>query len=163
MTTVAISLLLCAPAAAQGVRLKTVIHHAGAGVPCRALVTAPLRFAYDPFSGAGGFSTAIVTLSCIRAQLLASVAISPGNANRFGGYREMWRNGTDGSHVLMYDVYTTNGYEAIWGDGTGGSSVQAVNRVVTTFEAVLFAKVQYPQADVMAGEYSDTITVTFNL
>jgi spore coat protein U-like protein len=153
-----------APAPAQGVHLKTVVHQGGSVArPCRASVTAPLKFVYDPFSDIGQFATAVVTLTCNPAQFLTTIAISPGNANQFLRYREMWRNGTDSSRVLEYNFYTTSNYNIVWGDGTSGSSVETINQTVTTYNAVIFAKLQYRQSSVTAGEYSDTVTVTFNL
>ncbi len=153
-----------APAMAQGVRLKAVVHRAGSLTTlCRASVTAPLRFVYDPLSEAGRFATAVVTLTCNPAKLLATIAISPGNANQFSRYREMWRNGTDSSQILEYNFYMTSNYNIVWGDGTGGSSPETINQTVTTFNAVIFAKLQYRQGGVTAGEYSDTVAVTFNL
>lgn len=152
------------PALAQGVRLKAVVHHGGSltGL-CRAVVTAPLRFVYNPFSDLDQFATAVVTVTCNPAQFLGTIAISPGNANRFSRYREMWKNGTDSSQVLEYNVYTTSNFNLVWGDGSGGSSFQTINQTVTTFNAVIFARLQYRQSSVTAGDYSDTVTVTFNL
>ncbi len=152
------------PALAQGVHLKTVVHRAGSFVrQCRASVTAPLSFTYNSLSDVEQFATTVVTLTCNPAQLLATIAISPGNTKQFPRYREMWRNGSDNSRVLEYNFYTTSNYNIVWGDGTGGSSVETINQNVTTFNAVIFARLQYRQSAVTAGEYSDTVTVTFNL
>jgi spore coat protein U-like protein len=152
------------PAAAQGVHLKTVVHQAGSlSTSCRASVTAPLRFTYDPLSDVAQFATAVVTLTCNPARFLATISISPGNSNQVLRYREMWRNGNDSSHALEYNFYTTSNYNVVWGDGTGGSSVETIDRTVRTYNAVIFAKFQYRQSAVTAGEYSDTVTVTFNL
>jgi spore coat protein U-like protein len=162
--TAALFAVSIVPALAQGVQLKAVVRHAGSLTSlCRASVTAPLSFTYDPFSDVGEFGTAVVTLTCTPAQLLATIAISPGNANQFLRYREMWKSGTDSAHVLEYNFYTTTNYNIVWGYGTSGSSVEMINQTVTTYNAVVFAKLQYRQIAVTAGEYSDTVTVTFNL
>lgn len=130
---------------------------------CRASVTAPLTFTYDAFSDVEQSATAVVTLTCNPAQFLATIEISPGNSNQFQRHREMWRNGTDRSHVLEYNFYTTPNHNVVWGDGTAGSSVETINQTIRTFNTVIYAKLQYPQHTVTAGEYSDTVTVTFNL
>ncbi len=75
----------------------------------------------------------------------------------------MWWDGGDGSATLEYNLYTTSGYNIVWGDGTGGSSVKTVGQTVTVYNAMIFAKLAYPQRGVRAGEYSDTITITFNV
>ena len=144
-----------APAMAQGVRLKAVVHRAGSPTTlCRASVTAPLRFVYDPLSGGGEFATAVVTLTCTPPQILATISISAGKANQFLPSRAMWRNGSDSSHVLKYKFYTTSNYNVVWGDGTGGSSLEAINRTVTTFNAVIFEDFNIAKIGVAAGEYS---------
>lgn len=152
------------PASAQGVHLKMLVRRGGLAMSsCIASVTAPPHFSYDPISGADQYTTAIVTLTCRYPELLRTVELSPGHANEFSRYRQMWRNGTDSSEILEYNFYTTNDYTTVWGDGTGGTSVETVNRTVTTYNALLFAKLKYPPGHVSAGEYSDTVTVTFDL
>jgi spore coat protein U-like protein len=164
MLVAALFAMTTAPALAQGVQLKTVVRRGGLLTPlCRASVTAPLRFVYDPLSGAGRFAAAVVTLTCTPPQILATISISAGKANQFLRSRQLWRNGSDSSHVLEYNFYTTSNYNVVWGDGTGGSSPEAINRTVTTFNAVIFARLQYSQNGVAAGEYSDTVTVIFDL
>lgn len=151
-------------ASAHGVGLKAIVHREGAGpMPCRASVTRALSFAYDPLSGTGQVATAVVTLICHPAQYLSTIEISSGHANQFGRYREMWRDGSDGSQVLKYNFYTTAGYNVVWGDGTGGSSPTTVAQNVTTYNALIFARLDYAQSSVAAGRYSDDVTVTFNI
>jgi spore coat protein U-like protein len=151
-------------APAQGVHLKPVVLHAGAGTSsCVAEVTAPLNFSFDPVLGAGQVATAVVTLICRHPEYLGTIELSPGNANNFSRYRQMWKNGTDSSEVLEYNFYTRSDYRTVWGDGTHGTSVLTVGRTVTSYSAVLFAKLKYPPNPVTAGNYSDSIVVTFNV
>ncbi len=162
--TVALVALTMTPALAQGVRLKAVIHHARPNTPpCTAAVTSPLDFLYDSISDVGQFATGAVTITCSPAQFVTTIAISAGNANQFVPYREMWKNGSDSSHILEYNIYTTTNYNIVWGDGTGGSSVKTLDRSVTSFRALVLAELQFPQSAVTAGQYSDVVTVTFNI
>lgn len=152
------------PALAAGVQFKTAVRQAGfLSASCRASVTAPLSFTYNPFADVAQSATAVVTLTCNPARFLATIAISPGNSTQFQRFREMWRNGKDRSHVLKYNFYTTPDHSVVWGDGTGGSSLLTINQTIRSYNAVIFAKLQYPQSGVTAGEYSDTATITFNV
>jgi spore coat protein U-like protein len=130
---------------------------------CTSSVTVPLRFTYDPLSGTDQVATTVVTLTCTPPQFLETIALTAGNVGQFGRHREMWRNGTDGSDVLEYNLYTSGAYGAVWGDGSDGTAVQVVNRTVATYAALIFARLGYPQRAVSAGDYSDTVTVIFNL
>jgi spore coat protein U-like protein len=125
----------------------------------------PVRsfFEFDPFFGTGQLATAIVTLTCTSPRLLATIAITSGHANQFSRYREMWRNGIDSSQAPLYNLYMTSNDNVVWGDGSSGSSPETVNQSVTTFNAMIFAKILYPQAPVAGGAYSDIVTVMFNL
>ncbi len=150
-------------AQAQSIRLKTVIRHANPLASCTAIVASPLAFTFDPITGNGQDATGIVALKCAKAQKLDTITITAGNSNSFLPYRQMWKGGAVAAGVLDYNIYTSSAYGAVWGDGTGGSSVLTVNEMLTSYNAIIYAKVPFPQSSVSAGQYSDNVTVTFNL
>ncbi|MBV9719135.1 MAG: spore coat protein U domain-containing protein [Candidatus Eremiobacteraeota bacterium] len=162
--TIAFITLASTCATAAGVQFRSIVRRGGLPVSsCTSTVTVPLRFAYDPLAGTDQVATTVVTLRCSPPQFLGTIALTAGNSAEFGRRRQMWRNGTDASDTLEYDLYASGNANAVWGDGTDGTTVVVVNRTVATYTALIFARLSYPQRHVSAGNYSDTITMIFDL
>jgi spore coat protein U-like protein len=69
-----------------------------------------------------------------------------------------------GTSRLLYNLYTTNAYGTIFGDGTGGSQTMAGTGagIATTQSISVFGQLPDNATNqaVVAGAYTDTITVT---
>jgi len=90
--------------------------------------------------------------------LAYTVNLNGGNTPGTVAARQM----SDGnSHVLHYQLYTTNGYSSIFGDGTSGSVTVSGTGSGAAQSIPVYGKIPVAQY-VPAGSYSDTISVSVN-
>jgi spore coat protein U-like protein len=66
----------------------------------------------------------------------------------------------DGTAVLKYQIYTSAALSAVWGDGTGTTSTVAAGNDSATTDTITGYGVVTPGQFVLAGSYTDTITIT---
>ncbi|MGO9171121.1 MAG: spore coat U domain-containing protein [Rhodomicrobium sp.] len=81
-----------------------------------------------------------------------------GNGNHYSGsYRQM--AGTlSSSHLLTYQLYTSNSYSTIWGSQAGGTTVSSTGTgIAQTFS--VYGQIP-TSANFVTDQYSDSITVT---
>lgn len=68
---------------------------------------------------------------------------------------------TDGTHNLLYGLYTTSGRTTVWGDGTGGTATQSGSGNGSAQSLTVYGRIPAGQF-VAGGSYRDTIGVTVN-
>ncbi|HWE25772.1 MAG TPA: spore coat U domain-containing protein, partial [Myxococcales bacterium] len=118
-------------------------------------LTATLTFGpagYDVFSPADMTQVGSISYKC--PPPLAPVVSLSASAN--GAYRP--RQMTSGSNTLNYDLYFDAAMTVVWGVGADSQSVPAGGGTSTV---PLYGRV-FALQDSAVGNYSDTITVTFN-
>lgn len=129
----------------------------GGGTSCKNFGVTNLVFgAYDPLSSAPLDSMGSVTYNC-PPPLSPQVAISQGGAGSFAP-RAM-TNPAD-PMPLQYNLYVDAARTTVWGDGSGQTSAPAVPSG-NGASIPIYGRV-FPQQDVAAGTFSDTVVVTFN-
>ncbi len=114
---------------------------------------------YDPLASAPLDSQSTLSYRCPRGQHVR-ISLDAGLSGAFAA-REM-RMGTE---RLVYNLYLDAARTAVWGDGTGGTGVGpgvAAQGGLGTTVAYVFGRVP-PAQDAVAGLYSDTVRVTFEL
>lgn len=125
---------------------------------------------YDPFSPLTTDATGQVIVECGPSTLTETLvgfsvsyvaALSPGSAGSFQPRRMQ-----SGGSVLDYNLYRDSARSAIWGNGSGGTNTvsgslgallplgQTVSRTHTVYGRI------FPQQNIPAGAYTDTLTVT---
>ncbi len=72
------------------------------------------------------------------------------------------RQMSDGDETLNYALYTDTTRETIWGDGVGEGTTETIDDTGSgsAQTKVIYGKVLAGQQSVVAGSYSDTVTVT---
>lgn len=134
------------------------------GIACSCLVVAtPVLFGiYDPQSGSAVTSNGSLTVTCtaiaVGFNVSYVISLSAGDAGSFSP-----RTMTGGSAPLNYNLYTTAGLTTIWGDGTSGTGTVSDSYTALILPAIriytIYGNLPALQ-NVIAGSYSDTITVT---
>ncbi|TMA59142.1 MAG: spore coat protein U domain-containing protein [Deltaproteobacteria bacterium] len=113
---------------------------------------------YDVFNARATDSTGQVVYQCNGGAHNVTIDLSKGNA---GSYSPRYM--LNGSEQLNYNLYLDAARTQIWGDTTGGTShygpIDPPNATPVT--VTIYGRVP-AGADVSAGAYSDTITVTIN-
>ena len=132
--------------------LSPHVHHPKPSDGCT-VTTNPLAFfPYDPSSTAPAYGLGALSFSCS-----ASVTISLSTGAGTYAQREMIYAS---SNTLGYNIYTDFTFATVWGDGTLGTSTVTVD---TGAEPLVPVVGRIPaQEDAIAGNYSDSITVTVN-
>jgi spore coat protein U-like protein len=105
---------------------------------------------YDPFFPQNLDSTGSVEVSC-DVTTTYSIALSPGR----GTYTS--RAMSNGSHELLYNLYTNVAHATLWGDGTAGTAT--VDASGMDNEHTVYGSIPARQ-NALLGNYSDTIVVT---
>ncbi|WP_417658739.1 spore coat U domain-containing protein [Pseudidiomarina sp.] len=106
---------------------------------------------YDALSISPAESTGAVEVTCT-VPTSYQLSLSSGN----GVFTE--RTMVNGSHTLIYNLYTDASYSFIWGDGTGVTQVVNGYTESTTIHDI-FGRIPANQ-DVAVGSYNDFIVVT---
>ena len=99
-------------------------------------------------------TTQVGTISYKCPPPLAPVVSLSASAN--GAYRP--RQMTSGGHTLSYDIYFDAGMTVVWGVGADSHAVPSGGGTSTV---QMYGRI-FAQQDAAVGNYSDTITVTFN-
>jgi spore coat protein U-like protein len=108
--------------------------------------------------------TGTVTVSCTVTLLGLlegwTIALNAGNSGTFAQRRLL-----NGSHTLLYNLYTSPALTTVWGDGTGGSGTVSDSELLSvgsnSYPYTVYG-VLTPLQDKPPGTYNDTITVTVN-
>ncbi len=113
---------------------------------------------YDPISAPAADGTSTLTYQCPPGQGVR-ITLDAGSSGSFAA-----RTMRLGVEVLRYNLYLDAARTTIWGDGSGGSSPGpgVTTRAGSTTTAWVFGRIDAGQ-DAVAGAYSDTIRVTFEL
>jgi spore coat protein U domain-containing protein, fimbrial subunit CupE1/2/3/6 len=99
----------------------------------------------------------LISVSCTGGKGTMTVDLSTGVS---GNYFPRTMIYASNANILAYNLYTTAGLTTVWGNGTGGTGniVQTFkNKSTTTFD--VYGQIT-AQQNVVAGAYSDSITVT---
>ena len=145
-STAAAAMLLFAPAA----------HAAN----CSIANVQPLRFgAYDPQLIAGLSTTGRILFMCKNAVPADPIrVVLDAGRNGAGGWT---RQLASGPNRLRYQLYLDPAHTLVWGDGTGGSSAWPPEGPLGQGANQLTVYGHIPPGQfVLAGTYTDTITVT---
>lgn len=123
--------------------------------------------AYNSASSAPAMMTNMITVACTGASLSLTASLpaytltlSTGGSGAYS-MRKMTASGS--TTPLPYNIYTTSTYPggSVWGDGTGGSVTQGGNGTLLIASQTYIGYGVIPISQrVMAGSYSDIITVT---
>jgi len=141
LALIAAALCLCAPAAARA-------------AACSQL-SATLTFGPAPYNVYNATDTTQVgTISYKCPPPLAPVVSLSASVN--GAYRP--RQMTAGANTLNYEIYFNAGMTVVWGVGADS---QAVPSGGGTSTVNMYGRI-FALQDAAVGNYSDTITVTFN-
>jgi len=115
----------------------------------------------NPLSGAPTDATANVHVACSNVVDVAPSVTAKIGAGQSGTFAD--RQMSDGSHVLHYNLYSSNLYTTILGDGAGGyPAVTVSGGLISLFswsaDATIYGRA--PSAPTAAqGAYTDTIIV----
>lgn len=144
LRALACALLLTVPLAALG------------AAKCNSLSATSISFGtYDTFSTAPRDAAGTLTWHCPGAgaiQATLSLGASPTFINR---------TMVSGGEQLAYNVYLDAARTTVFGDGSGGTSVIVLSGGGPQQQTSVYGRV-FPQQDVSAGTYADTLMVTFN-
>jgi spore coat protein U domain-containing protein, fimbrial subunit CupE1/2/3/6 len=115
---------------------------------------------YDVFSLVHLDTTATFSYKCSPPVTTPVLYLSAGGAGSFNPRRMSGPVGT----TAQYNLYLDSSRATIWGDGTGGSSyITAPDPVSASqlFTYTIYARV-FAGQDLVAGAYSDSVTITIN-
>jgi spore coat protein U-like protein len=144
LRALACAVTLAAPLAAQAV------------ASCSSLSASGIAFgAYDPFSTAPLDAAGTLTWRCPGVGAI-QVTLSSGASPTFTS-----RTMVGGMDQLAYNVYLDAARITVFGDGSGGTSVIVLSGGGPQQKTSVYGRV-FPQQDVSAGTYADTLMVTFN-
>ncbi|MDT8419472.1 MAG: spore coat U domain-containing protein [Desulfuromonadales bacterium] len=130
------------------------------------IVTAGFNFGnYDTFSDVPLDSAASISVTCNnpvkgpkKQPVPVMLTLSPGNSGSFATRYMTPLSG--GSDLLYYNLSTSPSHATVFGDGTGGSDmVTALVSKEAPLNAKIYGRIPAKQ-NVIAGSYSDLITVT---
>lgn len=105
---------------------------------------------YDPFFQQNLDSTGSIEVSC-DVTTTYSIALSPGR----GAYTA--RVMANGSHELLYNLFTSVTHATVWGDGIAGTATVDASGMGN--EHTVYGSIPAGQ-NAFSGNYSDTIVVT---
>lgn len=130
---------------------------------CTATTVATAFGSYNPLSSSPVTSTGQVTVLCTAVTSISvsyTLSLSTGGS---GSYAD--RQLSFGSSKLNYNLYTNSSRSIVWGDGTGGSSTVSDSYALALLSVsrsyTVYAGLPALQ-NVVAGAYSDTVTLTVN-
>lgn len=138
-----------------------------AAAPCAGLAAPKCTFgaaaalgfgSYDPLSTSPVDGTSTLTYQCPPGQEVL-ITLDAGSSGTFTA-----RTMRQGAEVLRYNLYLDAARTSVWGDGSGGSYAGpgVTTRAGPSTTAWVFGRIAAGQ-DAVAGAYSDTIRVTFEL
>lgn len=116
---------------------------------------------YNPVGGSTIDAATTISVTCgaiiVGATISYEITLSTGNSGSYAG-----RQLSNGSDVLIYNLYTDSGRTTVWGDGTGGTATVTNGYLLSllvsrTDNFDLYGRLPSGQ-NVSAGSYSDTIT-----
>jgi spore coat protein U-like protein len=119
---------------------------------CTISASGPVFGTYEPSAPLPLDAAGTIQFSCTSPAL---VTISTGSSGTYAV-----RTMRSGDSTLGYNLYTHANRNQVWGDSTGGTAVRNVG-VGSRQSVPIFGRIP-PSQDVAAGEYSDTLMVTFN-
>ena len=141
LALIAAALCMFAPAAARAAACQQI--------------TATLTFGPTPYNVYNATDTTQVgTISYKCPPPLAPVVSLSASAN--GAYRP--RQMTSGAHTLSYEIYFDPAMTVVWGVGADSQPVPSGGGTSTVN---MYGRI-FAQQDAAVGNYTDTITVTFN-
>jgi spore coat protein U-like protein len=160
LAPIAAGVLLALAGAAQAAT-KTASFTVSASVAKNCVIDANNISFVDPFVGDNDLVAEADILVRCTAGTVYSITLSPGSSADYTG-----RKMTDGTDVLVYNLYTEGTYASVWGDGSGdtdivdgvGGGMAAAAEIPHTVYAQLLAEDN--DGAVAAGAYSDTIVAT---
>lgn len=152
LTAVGLSLcflLLPAPAAALD-------------LDCNVSATGVAFGTYNPTNSSPTDATGNVHVFCtvLLVSVLAqtNISLSTGGSGTYSP-----RKMSSGANLLDYNLYQEASHTTVWGDGTGGTAIITDNVLIavlgTSIDHTIYGRLPANQF-VVAGNYSDTITVT---
>jgi spore coat protein U-like protein len=122
--------------------------------------TTPVNFgSYDVLSASSTDSSGAISVYCNSATYVTG---SIGPSFNSGGFDPRQMRLTTGSELMDYNLYTDVVRTQIWGDGTGDTltvSGTVPNKVTTNF--TIYGRIPAGQ-DILAGLYTETLTVTIS-
>jgi spore coat protein U-like protein len=123
--------------------------------PCFVFATGVAFGNYNPVSATPTDSTGNIFYYCPQT-LPPVISISAGNSGSFSP-----RFMTLAPDQLNYNLSADAARTVVWGDGTGGSSTVVGSNAPTIVTATVYGRA-FPLQSVGAGNYTDTLLVTFN-
>lgn len=104
-------------------------------------------------------ATSTVTVSCSNTTPY-TVSLNAG-ANAGGSANFTNRTMTSGAQTLGYQLYLDAGHATVWGDGTASSSTKAGTGSGSAQSLTVYGRLP-SLANIVPGNYSDTVTVTIS-
>jgi len=117
--------------------------------------TTPLNFgSYDVFSAVPLDSTGSISYSCTAEIIPPGFLVSIGPSPNSGSVDPRKMKLVGGSDYLIYNIYSNNKRTSVWGEGPQAFTVKAKKKSLTVYGRIP------PLQNVIAGTYSETLTVT---
>jgi spore coat protein U-like protein len=131
---------------------------AAAAPGCTISVTSVSFGTYDVFALGAAQSTGTIVFRCTGNARDITVTLSTGQSGTFAS-----RTLTQGSEVLVYNLYMDAACTIVWGDGTGGTQTYFDPKPPNNSDVVVTIYGRIPASqDVSAGAYTDTVIATIN-
>jgi spore coat protein U-like protein len=129
-------------------------------VNCKVTGTTLAFGAYDPTSPTALDGTSVLTVTCTKGAVVASVQLDQG-VNAAGGTQRQMSAGAAITNVpLVYNLYTDTGRSLAWTAATTGNGFTSAGPS-TPNTLTVFGRIPIGQ-NVPAGAYSDTVIATVN-
>jgi spore coat protein U-like protein len=115
---------------------------------------------YDVFASGPVDTTATISYKCSPPVATPTIFISTGGSGTYSPRRMAGPSGTNADYNLYVDAARTT----IWGDGSGGTGFITAPDPISgaqIFTYTVFGRVPAGQ-DLVAGAYTDTVTLTIN-
>ena len=130
---------------------------------CEVSATGMAFGAYNAISSQHVDTLGTITVTCtgtVGDPVNLTLTLSAGN----GSYtnREM----TDGTHNMLYNLYTDGSRSQVWGDGTGGTGTVTDSFTMSSSVEVknytVYGRIFGSQNQLVVQSYSDSVAVTLN-
>lgn len=124
--------------------------HAAWGIECGVSTQSVAFGTYDPLSNQDLDGTGEIRVIC-DAPATYSIALSPGRTGYFP------RAMADGTHELLYNLYTDATRATVWGDASGGTAILTATGIGEPH--TVYGRIPARQ-NAFVGTYADTVVVT---
>lgn len=111
---------------------------------------------YNPLLSTPATANGSVTVYC-QGNRSFTITLSTGQSNSYA--MRYMASGTTTTH-LNYNLYTDSTYTTVWGDGTGSTGTISGSLQNSSATYPIYGEIPSPQATVVPGAYTDTITLT---